>query len=222
MTIKEFFSFQQNKPFWLNVMALTVVAVCLIWGTLKAIDMYTRHGESVEVPDVTGMSVTDATKLFEHRGLTCVVADSTYVKGKAAGAIVDFTPAAGHKVKEGRTVYLTINALEVPMRAVPDIADNSSVRQAEATLQAVGFKLTAHEFIPGELDWVYGVKYRGHQLQRGEKVPSGATLTLIVGDGGEVVIREDSVTMEQEDTAPQQTEVETPKKKETPSDDSWF
>ena len=59
-------------------------------------------------------------------------------------------------------VYLTINALDIPLQEVPDVADNSSVRQAEARLLAAGFRLTNNDSIPGEKDWVYAVKYRGN------------------------------------------------------------
>ena len=60
---------------------------------------------------------------------------------------------------------------------MPDVADNSSLRQAEARILASGFKLAEIQYIPGEKDWVYGVKYKGRQLSIGEKVPTGAVLT---------------------------------------------
>ena len=92
------------------------------------------------------------------------------------------------------------------MRAVPDVADNSSFRQAEAKLQSVGFKLTEVQLIPGEKDWVYGVKYQDRELSAGEKVPVGAALTLIVGDGlGELSgdsLNVDSLQIQAEPSAP--------------------
>ena len=106
------------------------------------------------------------------------VSDSSYVKNKPAGSILDVTPSVGQKVKEGRIIYLTINTLNIPLRPVPDVADNSSMRQAQAKILAAGFKLSENEMIPGEKDWVYGVKYMGRQLEMGDKVPVGATLTL--------------------------------------------
>ena len=135
MTIKEFFSFKANRFFWINIIAMVVVAVLIVVGTLKGLDIYTRHGEAVIVPDVKGMSVSEAEKMFRNHGLTCVV------------------------------------------------ADNSSVRQAQAKLIAAGFKLTENRMVSGEKDWVYGVIYQGRQLQIGDKAPIGATLTLMVGDG---------------------------------------
>ena len=69
----------------------------------------------------------------------------------------------------------------MPKVAIPDIIDNSSFRQAEARLRALGFKLTDPEYIEGEKDWIYGVKYNGKKLTSGEKIPREAVLTLCVG-----------------------------------------
>lgn len=215
MTIKKFFSFKENKYFWVNLIAMMVVVILLIVGLLKGLDIYTRHGEGIVVPDAKDMTVEQAKLLFSHRGLLCVVADSGYVKNKPAGCVLDHNPAAGQKVKEGRIIYLTINTLDVPLRSVPDVADNSSVRQAQARVMASGFKLTENEFVSGEKDWVYGVRYRGRQLLTGEKVPLGATLTLMVGDGTEV---KDTLDQEVDSLGGMNNDAEAAPAK----DDSWF
>ena len=106
MTIKEFFSFKTNKYFWVNIIAMIVVMVVMIFGVLKWLDIHTHHGESVVVPDVKGMTVEEATKMFRNHGLVYVISDTKYVKDKAAGIILELKPGAGEKVKEGRTVYL--------------------------------------------------------------------------------------------------------------------
>ena len=223
MTIKEFFSFKQNKFFWINLIAMVIVVALVLFGVLKGLDIYTRHGEAVVVPNVKGMGVAEAEKMFRNQGLTCIVSDSSYVKNLPAGCILEHNPAAGQKVKEGRTIYLTINTLSTPLLVVPDVADNSSMRQAQARLLAAGFKLSertdgvggadiaAH--IAGEKDWVYGVKYKGRTLTNGEKVPVGATLTLIVGDGGELPQEGDSTAVEA--TTPTSS-------KDSAADESWF
>ena len=206
MTFKEFFSFRKNISFWLNIVAMVVVGIGGIFGVLEWLDVYTRHGETVTVPNVREMTVEEAEKAFRQEGLVCVISDTRYVKNLAAGIVLDMKPNAGEKVKEGRTIYLTINTREVPLRTVPDVADNSSFRQAEAKLQSVGFKLTEVQLIPGEKDWVYGVKYQDRELSAGEKVPVGAALTLIVGDGlGELSgdsLNVDSLQIQAEPSAP--------------------
>ncbi|WP_373822379.1 PASTA domain-containing protein, partial [Bacteroides heparinolyticus] len=179
---------------------------------------YTHHGDAVVVPNVKGMGVAEAEKMFRNRGLNCVVSDSNYVKTMPAGCILDYNPAAGHKVKEGRIIYLTINSLNIPLQSVPDVADNSSLRQAEARLLAVGFKLAEIQYVPGEKDWVYGVKYKDRQLTTGEKVPVGAALTLMVGGGGELPQETDSLGTES--TGTDAKPVTSSDKSAT--DESWF
>lgn len=213
MTIKDFFSFRQNKFFWINLIAMVGVVVLALFGVLKGLDIYTRHGEAVVVPDVKGMKVAEAGKLFLNHKLNYIVSDSTYVKEQPAGCILDYHPASGQRVKEGRTIYLTINTQNIPLQDIPDIADNSSMRQAQARLLATGFKLTEHEYVPGEKDWVYGVKYKGHTLTKGEKVPMGSTLTLIVGDGGETPQEGDSLQTEP---------VVSVSSESSAADESWF
>ena len=196
MTFKEFFSLRKNSVLWLNLLAMVLVVVGLIYGVLAGLDAYTRHGQAVVVPDVKGMDVKEAAEVFRAKKLACAVVDSTYVKELRAGSILDYNPSAGQKVKEGRVIYLTINTLNIPLCQVPDVADNSSLRQAEARLLVSGFKLEKIDTVPGEKDWVYGVKYRERLLQMGEKVPTGAALTLMVGNGKDS-LQVDSVALEE-------------------------
>ncbi len=183
MTVKEYFSNHRGRYLLLHLLAMALVLVAVVYGVLSWLDVYTRHGEAVVVPDVKGISVQEAETLFRDKGLRYVVSDSNYVKTLPAGSILEHTPDAGMKVKEGRIIYLTINTLSIPLQVVPHVADNSSLRQAEARILAAGFKLEALEYIEGEKDWVYGVKYKNRELSVGEKAPMGATLTLLVGKG---------------------------------------
>lgn len=213
VTFKEFFSFKSNRFFWLNLIAMVVVLVGAVYGTLVGLDVYTHHGESYVVPDVKNKQWAQAEILLRDKRMQGVIIDSTYVKGLPAGIIIDQTPAGGSRVKEGRTVYLTVNTSQVPMVKIPDIIDNSSARQAAAKLKAMGFRLTDPEFVPGEQDWVYGIKYVGRQLYSGEQVPREALLTLCVGD---THVR-DSLNMDSLNIQLDLPEEEKPK-----VDDSWF
>ena len=216
MTFKEFFSLKRNKLFWGNIIAMIVVVVALVMGTLKWLDAYTHHGEAVVVPDVKGMRVAEAQKIFEGKGLECTVSDSTYVKTLPAGSILDYTPTMGQRVKKGRTVYLTINTLNVPLCNVPDVADNSSVREAQARLLAAGFKLTPNDSVPGEQDWVYYVRHVEDTLAVDDQVPTGATLTLIIGNGEPIPVPTDSLATDS--LGLMRDSIVT----DLPEDESWF
>ena len=177
---------QGGKPFRLllvNLAAMVGVGLAAVMITFRWIDSYTEHGVALVVPDVTGMHEEDAIRKLAQHHLVGVASDHVFVKGLAAGEITAQRPAANAKVKRGRKIYLTINSGNHPMIAIPDIADNSSLRQAESRLRAAGFKLAPNDTIAGDLDWVYGVRYNGCELQGGELVPEGAELTLVIGGG---------------------------------------
>ena len=182
ISLKDFFSFKKNRAFWLNLIAMPIVVLAIIFGVLHWLDDYTHHGQSIIVPNVKGLPLKQAEAEFNKKNLKAVVIDSNFVKGMPAGAVLEQKPSSGAKVKTGRTVYLTINTAEMPRVAIPDIIDNSSYRQAEARLRALGFKLTAPEIISGEKDWVYAVKYMEKELTNGEKIPRESVLTLVIGN----------------------------------------
>ena len=185
ISLKDFFSFKKNRAFWLNLIAMPIVVIGIIFGVLHWLDDYTHHGQSIIVPNVKGLPLKQAEAEFGKKNLKTVVVDSNFVKGMPAGAVLEQTPEGNSKVKEGRTIYLTINTADVPKIAIPDIIDNSSSRQAEARLRAMGFKLTAPELVEGEKDWVYGVKYKDKRLMSGDKIPRESVLTLCIGAGEE-------------------------------------
>ena len=178
---------QEKKHPWrtllinLVLMAVAVVAAVLI--TFRWIDSYTEHGVAIMVPDITGLQEEDAVSELTRHDLVGVASDHVFIKGVPEGEITAQRPAANAKVKRGRKVYLTVSSGNQPMIAVPDIADNSSLRQAESRLRAAGFRLAPNDTIPGDLDWVYGVRYNGRELKGGEQVPEGAELTLVIGGG---------------------------------------
>lgn len=180
--LKDFFSFKHNRFFWLNLIGMVIVVIGCIGGTLFWLDAYTHHGQSYVVPDIKHKSLEQAQLLLQNQQMQGIVVDSTFVKELSPGIVLEQKPEAGMRVKEGRTVYLTINTCEVPRVRIPDIIDNSSVRQAAAKLKAMKFKLTEPELVPGEQDWVYGIKYRGRKLKSGDRVPFEALLTLCIGN----------------------------------------
>ena len=212
ISLKDFFSFKKNRAFWLNLIAMPIVVLAIIFGVLHWLDDYTHHGQSIIVPNVKGLPFKQAEAEFNKKNLKAVVVDSNYVKGMPAGAVLEQKPSSGAKVKTGRTIYLTINTAEMPRVAIPDIIDNSSYRQAEARLRALGFKLTAPEIISGEKDWVYAVKYMEKELTNGEKIPRESVLTLIIGNDE---IKADSLNTDS-------LIVGTPKGTNPIIDESWF
>lgn len=170
----------------LNLLIMIVLAVLLVLITFNRIKSYTRHGEYISVPDVHGMFEEEAGKTLAAAGLKYEVLDYKYDNMMVEGGVIEQKPKAGSFVKDGRKIYLTLNSGKVPMRAVPDIADNSSLRAAESRLSAAGFKLGKTVFIDGDLDWVYEIRYQGAVIEAGTEIPEGSLLTIVAGNGNPV------------------------------------
>jgi PASTA domain protein len=105
------------------------------------------------------------------------------VKELPADCILEQSPAGGKRVKSTHVIYVTINAASAPSLVIPDIIDNNSLREAQAQLLSMGFKVGEPEYIPGEKDWIYGILVNGKHVQAGDRVPSDAVIVLQVGDG---------------------------------------
>lgn len=187
----------KNIVLTINLLAMVLVALLIVLGVRYALNLYTHHGEAIEVPSLRGVTMGEAVAQFDALGLFVAVSDTGYVKGEKAGVILDQTPDAGSRVKTGRTVYVVVNATRSPLITFPDIIDNSSVREATAKLKAMGFKVGSPEQVAGERDWVYGAKSDGRYLVAGDRVSVDATVTLQVGNG--LAAGDDSISVIDED-----------------------
>ena len=183
MEAKEFFSKFSSGFLWGNLLAMAVVVILLALGVKYGLDIYTRHGEGVKIPKLEGMVYAKAMRLVEDEGLRIMVSDSGYNKRLPADCILAQSPGPGAMVKEGHTVYVTVNSPSSPSFAIPDVVDNSSYREAEAKLMALGFKSLPPQYVAGEKDWVYGILSRGRRISTGDRVSIDSPLTLMIGSG---------------------------------------
>ena len=167
----------------LHLTAMAVVVVLLCVGVGIGLNMYTHHGEGIPVPDLKGKDFEKAYLQLEGLGLGLVVSDSGYNKQMPANSILAQTPGQGQLVKQGRVIYVTVNSPSSPTFTIPDIVDNSSLREAEARLTAMGFRLTAPLEVEGEKDWIYGIVCRGRRVSNGDRISIDHPLTLMVGKG---------------------------------------
>ena len=170
----------------LNIIAMAVLAVLLVVITFQWMKSYTRHGQYITVPDVSGMYEEEAGRVLAASGLRYQVSDFKYDKMMVEGGVIEQRPKPGAFVKEGRNIYLTLNSGKEPTKPVPDLADNSSLRAAESHLLAAGFKLSPTIYIDGDLDWVYEIRYQGEKIDAGTEIPEGSMLTIVAGNGNRV------------------------------------
>ena len=183
MTSSEFINKFKSKYLWGNLAAMALVVVLLCVGVRFGIDLYTHHGEAISIPDVRHKSFADAERILKDAGLPVVVSDTGYVKNLPPDCVLEQSPAPGEKVKSGHVIYVTINSAHSPVITIPDVIDNSSLREAMAKLTAMGFKLGSPQYIPGEEDWVYGILVKGKHVVAGDKVSIDDVLIIQVGNG---------------------------------------
>lgn len=168
-----------------NCLGVVVAGIVIVVAALFAIDSYTHHGKEVIMPNLIGLSESNATSKLEAMGLRYEVTDTGYVQRAAAGSILEQSIAAGEHIKVGRIITLTINADGPRKIALPDIADNCSRREAEDRLRVLGFKLAKTEYIVGDPEWVYQVKVGGKVIMPGTRISVNSPITLVVGTGGQ-------------------------------------
>lgn len=183
MTSSEFFNKFKSKYLWGNLFAMAIVVVLLCVGVKFGIDIYTHHGEAIPIPDIRHKNFADAERILADAGLQIEVSDTGFVRNLPPDCILEQSPTPGDRVKAGRIIYVTINSGHTPTLTIPDVIDNSSLREAMAKLTAMGFKLGSPQYIPGEEDWVYGILVKGRHVVAGDKVSIDAVLTIQVGNG---------------------------------------
>lgn len=183
MTSSEFFNKFKSKYLWGNLFAMAIVVVLLCVGVKFGIDIYTHHGEAIPIPNIRHKNFADAERILADAGLQIEVSDTGFVRNLPPDCILEQSPTPGDRVKAGRIIYVTINSGHTPTLTIPDVIDNSSLREAMAKLTAMGFKLGAPEYIPGEEDWVYGILVKGKHVVAGDKVSIDDVLIIQVGNG---------------------------------------
>lgn len=193
MNAKDFKQKITSPLLWGNLLAMVLVVVALVLGVRWWLQLYTHHGQGIEVPDLYGMDYATARERLADKDLVLIVNDSAYDKRLSAGSIMVQQPVKGARVKQGRIIYVTINSLTLSRVAIPDLVDNSSYREAQAKLQSLGFRVGPPRLIEGEKDWVYGIQHEGHNLITGDMVAQESTLTLVIGSGFSDDYMEDSL-----------------------------
>lgn len=119
--------------------------------------------------------------MLKKQHLAYEIIDSIYTKDALPGSVQDIQPKVGSRVKPNRTMFIVINSNQRPQVVIPSLSD-MSLRQAEATLQGLGFTQLYVKYIAGEYDnLTQGVaNSAGQVLSPGQRVDISTPLTLIV------------------------------------------
>lgn len=166
-----------------NLLIIILVGAIIVILLFFSMGVYTRHGQNIKVPALSGLQVEEAKSILHSKRLRLEIVDSIYRKDAVPGAIIDQTPDAKSNVKKGRAVYVTVYSKMPQQIAVPNLSDYS-LRQAQALLISMGFTQLVIEEVPSQYaGLVLSVAYRGKTLRPDEKIPAGSPLKLVVGSG---------------------------------------
>ena len=177
----DFTSFLKSSAFWRHLLVASVVALLVLWGSFALLNVYTKHGDEVEVPNFEGIYTKDLDKFVEGHNVRYEIVDSIYNMDKAKGTVADQDPEPGSKVKPERVIYLTVNAALNQKVAMPDLVD-LSLRQASSLLETYGLKVGVLRYVEG-LPPVMKQLYKGIPIKSGTIIDKGSSIDLILGRG---------------------------------------
>jgi len=182
--MRNFFNFLKSRVFLIQLGLALLVSVLLVFLALNWLKSSTNHGEFVEVPDFSKMSVPDMRKSVDAAGLRYEVLDSANFNPEYPRfSIIEQNPPAGNKVKENRKIYFTVNPSGYKKVTVPQIIQVTQ-RNASSMLRAVGLDVQRVSYIDqlGK-DMVYYIKHKGKQIKPGDKLPKTSKIELVCGNG---------------------------------------
>ena len=179
-----FIQFVKSKTFLIHVSIAMVVTIVIVNILLFWLDSKTNHGEEITVPNLSALTIDEASKKLESVGLTYQILDTLHYNPKYPKfGVLEQEPVANYKVKSGRKIYLKLNASDYQIVTVPDLVEKT-LRQAEPTLQALGLqvgKITYEPYLAK--DMVLEMKFKGKTLKPGDKLPKTSAIDLTLGDG---------------------------------------
>ncbi len=171
------------QPFWVNLLAAIALVFFIGFLFFVSLGFITRHGDTVQVPEVEGKSVGDARTLLEAGGFRVVIQDSLYTDSLPALTVLRQSPPPDAQVKVNRTVFLTINKVQPPMVAMPNLI-SYSFRSAVMTLESerlvMGDTLYRADFAKNT---VLDQLYHGQPIAPGTLIPEGSQISLVLANG---------------------------------------
>lgn len=176
-------SFLISKAFFKSLAIAFVVVVIMVFVTIKGLDYYTDNGSYILIPklehrDADSLMVLSSTDYLQYE-----VIDSMYADDFMPGTVVLQNPTQGAKVKKGRKVYLSIVAKTPELVSMPNLLD-LSIRRAIDVVQYAHLKVDRVEFADDiALNAVIEQLYKGDTIPPDSLLPSGASITLVVGNG---------------------------------------
>ena len=147
---------------------------------------HTNYNQLIEVPDVLGMSFQETHNIIMDLNLNYKIIDGNFRDFNPKfpiGSITSQNPYPFDKVKEGRSIYLTINANKVPLTSFPDISDKT-FRYAKNILESVNLNV-GDIFYKNDIarHVVLKSEHNGLSIDKSDSLPIFSKVDLYIGTG---------------------------------------
>lgn len=183
MSLRKFLT---SKTFFIQLAIAFGIIIVLGFVLMQYLSFKTNHGEEIEVPDLSKMQIAIAEEKLNELGLELILLDTVdFKKDMPPFSIVEQDPSFGNTVKDGRKIYVKINAGEYMDVTLPPMK-NKTFRQISANIKSLGLiegKITYKPHIAKDI--VIQVLQNGKNLKEGDKVKKNSKLDFVLGDGKE-------------------------------------
>ncbi|MFI8766133.1 Stk1 family PASTA domain-containing Ser/Thr kinase [Streptomyces sp. NPDC053792] len=139
----------------------------------SAVALVVSKGSPIDVPDVSGETVADATAALQEEGLTVRVAPERINSPEDAGTVAAQSLAGGSRAAEGDVITLTVSK-GPKLVEVPDVTDETT-EDARAALEDAGFEVEVKKSFP-----YLGDKVASQSVEGGATAPEGSTITITI------------------------------------------
>jgi len=171
-----------KQSFWFHFLIVVCLLTVIYISFFAMLNHFTKHGQEVKIPNITGMDIATAEATLKALHFEVNV-DSTYELNQKPLAVLKQVPDSGASVKEGRTVFLTVNMLTPPRIPMPNLV-NLSFRSAEMMLRnnklVLGDTSYKSDIAAGA---ILEQRFNGDTIPPGQLIAQGSKINLVIGDG---------------------------------------
>jgi len=179
----DFFRFLLTKKFLRHLGLAAAITLVLLLGIMLWLKIYTHHGKTIVVPDLTGLTMEEVDDVTSSRRLRFEVVDSVFSTEMPRGTVIKQNPVATSRVKKNRKIFLTMNAVNPEMVSMPQLI-GLSFRQARLALQNAGLVQGNITYKPDfAKNNVLQQMHRDTVINEGTIITKGAVIDLVLGMG---------------------------------------
>ena len=173
-----------SKSFLKTSFRIIITALLFFLILVLFLRLNTRHGDFIVVPDLIGKNIQEFESELNELDLQYIISDSgNYNPEFKINSVLDQLPKAKSKVKQGRKIYLTLNASDFEMIEIPKIT-RITVRQARKTIESLGFVFGEIEYVDDiARDEVISISHDGNELNEGDFLKRTSVIDFKLGNG---------------------------------------